>query len=80
MPSVMHLGCILCQMNMEEAFNCATINSAASLGLADKYGSITIGKVGNCLILDAPNWKHIVYQFGNHQKLIQTKIISGQVF
>ena len=33
MPFVMHLGCILCKMTMEEAFNAATINSAFSLGL-----------------------------------------------
>ena len=33
MPFVMHLGCILCKMTMEEAFNAATINSAYSLGL-----------------------------------------------
>ena len=33
MPLVMHLACILCKMNMEEAFNAATINSAYSIGL-----------------------------------------------
>lgn len=67
-------------MNMEEAFNAATINSAASLGLDKEYGTITTGKQANALILDAPNWKHIVYQFGNHEKLIETKIIDGVVY
>ena len=38
MPTVMHLACILCKMNMEEAFNAATINSAYSLGLDKTTG------------------------------------------
>ena len=32
MPMVMHLACILCGMNMAEAFNAATINAAYSIG------------------------------------------------
>ena len=80
MPMVMHLACILCKMTMEEAFNAATINAAASLGLEGDFGSITVGKRANALIVDAPHWKHIVYQFGNQQRLIQTKIINGVVY
>lgn len=77
MPMVMHLACILCKMNMEEAFNAATINSAYSIGLENETGSITIGKNANLLVLDSPNWKHIIYQLGNHQNLIEHKIING---
>lgn len=79
MPFVMHLGCILCKMTMEEAFNAATINSAFSLGLTDSYGSITEGKVGSCLVLDAPSWKHIVYQLGNHQNVVKHVILEGRI-
>ncbi|CAG5108443.1 Oidioi.mRNA.OKI2018_I69.chr1.g3798.t1.cds [Oikopleura dioica] len=79
MPLVMHLACIICKMNMEEAFNAATINAAYSLGLTDSYGSITEGKVGSCLVLDAPSWKHIVYQLGNHQNLMKNIIINGRI-
>ena len=39
--------------------------------------SITEGKDANVLILNAPNWKHIIYQLGNHQNLIEDKIING---
>ena len=92
MPMVMHLACILCGMNMEEAFNAATINAAYSIGktltsnqertfsgLSNDRGSITTGKRADMVIVDAPNWKHITYQLGNHQNLVETTIINGVV-
>ena len=42
MPLVMHLACILCKMNMEEAFNAATINSAYSIGLGKSQISLLL--------------------------------------
>ena len=49
------------------------------LGLAADRGSITTGKRADLVILNAPNWKHIIYQLGNHQNLINKTIINGQV-
>lgn len=37
---------------LETAIGCATMNSAKSVGLYDKYGSITPGKVGNVVLLN----------------------------
>lgn len=37
---------------LENAVGCATINAAKSVGLDDKYGSITPGKVGNVVLLN----------------------------
>ncbi len=37
---------------LESAIACATINPAKSVGLYDKYGSITEGKVGNVVLLN----------------------------
>ena len=42
MPLVMHLACILCNMNMEEAFNAATINSAYSIGLGKSKTTLVL--------------------------------------
>ena len=42
MPLVMHLACILCKMNMEEAFNAATINSAYSIGLGKSKTTLVL--------------------------------------
>lgn len=37
---------------LETAIGCATMNAAKSVGLYDKYGSITPGKVGNVVLLN----------------------------
>lgn len=47
---------------MAEALVAATINGASALNLAHRVGSLEVGKEGDCFILDAPSWEHIVYQ------------------
>ena len=37
---------------LESAVKCAAVNSAKSIGIYDKYGSITPGKVANIVLLD----------------------------
>lgn len=37
---------------LESAVGCATINPARSVGIDDKYGSITVGKVANAVLLN----------------------------
>lgn len=37
---------------LESAIGCATINPAKSVGIDDKYGSITVGKVANVVLLN----------------------------
>lgn len=37
---------------LETAIGCATVNPAKSLGVYDKYGSISVGKKANMLLLD----------------------------
>lgn len=39
-------------ISLESALACATMNPAKSVGLYDKYGSITEGKVGNVVLLN----------------------------
>lgn len=40
------------EIPLESAVACATMNAAKSVGLYDKYGSITAGKIGNVVLLD----------------------------
>ena len=61
MCTAMNLGCVLFKMTMPEALVAATINAASCIDVADECGSLEIGKRGDCIILDAPTWEHIVY-------------------
>ncbi|CAL8115412.1 unnamed protein product [Orchesella dallaii] len=79
MPMVMHMACILFKMSLEEALVASTINAAASLGMSETHGSIEVGKKGDLVLVDVPTWEHLVYQFGEHDHLIQMVIKDGLV-
>ena len=53
MKFIMSLACIKMRLLPEEAFNAATLNGAAAMGLSDEYGSIAVGKQAK-LILTTP--------------------------
>jgi imidazolonepropionase len=52
------------KMTVEESLIAATLNGAASLRLAHEIGSIEAGKRADLVLLDAPNYLHLVYHFG----------------
>ncbi|XP_037090879.1 probable imidazolonepropionase [Pollicipes pollicipes] len=79
MPLVMHLACVNLRMTMAEALSAATINAAASLGRAASHGSLEVGKQADLLVLDAPSWKHLIYQFGEAAHIISHVIKRGRV-
>lgn len=65
LPFVMNLACVQMRMNMNEALVACTINAAAALGKHDTHGSLEVGKVGDCVVIDAENWEHIIYELCN---------------
>ncbi|XP_066538045.1 probable imidazolonepropionase isoform X2 [Hoplias malabaricus] len=77
MPMVMHLACVTLKMSMPEALAAATINAAYALNCSQLHGSLEPGKQGDLLIINAPRWEHLIYQFGSHQELIRFVIIKG---
>lgn len=79
MPIVMHLACILLHMTMSEVLVAATINSAAALGMSDRYGSLEVGKMGDFLILNTSKWEHLIYKFGCHAEVIRCVVKGGRV-
>jgi imidazolonepropionase len=77
MPIVIALACLLYRLTIPEALIGATLNAAGSLGLADKIGSLSVGKQADIIILDIPNYQHIPYQFGRN--FIKTVIRKGKI-
>lgn len=64
MSMVMQLATLQMKMTVEESLTAATLNGAASLGLAYETGSIEVGKRADIALIDAPNYLHLVYHFG----------------
>lgn len=68
MNFVVATACIKMKMTPEEVINAATINGAYAMGLENKVGTITKGKLAN-LILTKPinSYGFIPYSFGTNQ-------------
>ena len=64
MQVVMQLATLQMKMTVEESITAATLNGAVSLRMADEVGSIEEGKRADFVLLDAPNYLHLVYHFG----------------
>jgi imidazolonepropionase len=64
MPMVIQLATLQMKMTVEESLTAATLNGAYSLRLAHETGSIEPGKRADLVLLDAPNYLHLVYHFG----------------
>ncbi|MBK8049897.1 MAG: imidazolonepropionase [Anaerolineales bacterium] len=76
MPFIMALACRYQKLTPAEALNAATINAAYAIGLGDQVGSLAPGKQADLLILDAPDFRHLVYWFGHN--LVRNVIKRGQ--
>lgn len=61
---IMAIACLNMKMTMEEVLNAVTLNAAYSLEISNKTGSIHVGKQADLLILDAADYRYLVYNFG----------------
>ena len=64
MPMVMQLATLLMKMTVEESITAATLNGAHSLRLGHQIGSIEPEKRADLVLIDAPNYLHLIYHFG----------------
>lgn len=71
------LACRYMRLTPAQAIAAATINAAAAIGLADRVGSLEVGKQADLLILSVPDYRHLGYRFGPN--LVQTVIKKGSV-
>ena len=79
MNFVASLGSIKLKMNAEQVINATTLNGAYAMGLENKLGTISIGKIAN-LIITKPiqNYQYLHYSFG--ENLIDKVIIAGEEY
>jgi imidazolonepropionase len=64
MPMILALACLGMGMDVAEAVTASTLNAAAAIGRAAELGSIEVGKRADLIVLDAPSYHHLVYEFG----------------
>jgi imidazolonepropionase len=77
MQMVSSLACTQLRMTPEEVITASTINAAYAIGLGDKVGSIEVGKQGDLVLMDGPNYMHLPYRFGTN--LVKLVIKAGKV-
>jgi imidazolonepropionase len=64
MPMVLSLACREMKLSPEEAITAATLNGAASMGLAGRLGSLEPGKQADLAVFDVRDYREIPYYFG----------------
>ncbi|XP_022207502.2 probable imidazolonepropionase [Nilaparvata lugens] len=79
MPMVMYIACACMGMTMAESFNAATLNAAATIDDTRLYGAVAVGKYADLVLIEAPRWEHIIWQYGNHNDLISYVIKKGKI-
>ena len=70
-------ACLESGLTAEETLTGMTLNAAASLGLADRVGSLEPGKAADVVVLDAPDDRHLVYHWGANS--VKTVVRDGRV-
>jgi imidazolonepropionase len=66
LPLAMAIACRYQKLTPAEALVAGTLNAAHAIGLGDRVGSLEPGKQADLLMLDAPDYRHLAYQFGGN--------------
>ena len=74
---VMAVACRYQNLSPAEALNACTINAAHALGIGGNVGSLEVGKQADVLIVGAPDYRYLAYQFGTN--LVECVIKRGQI-
>jgi imidazolonepropionase len=64
-------------MTPVEIINAVTLNAAVGVGLANKKGTIEVGKDADLVIFDCPNLDYLFYHFGVN--LVSKVFINGKL-
>ncbi len=71
------LACTQCRMTIPETICAITLNAAHAVGKGDVCGSIEVGKRGDLVILDTPEYEMIPYHFGHNH--VRQVICNGKI-
>jgi imidazolonepropionase len=77
MQFALALACRYMKLTPAQAIAAATINAAAAIDRADQVGSLETGKLGDVLILNIFDYRHLGYRFGTN--LVKTVVKRGEV-
>ena len=64
LPEAITFGALRLLLSADECLTAATLNAAASLGRADRLGTLEAGKQADIVVLDAPSHRFLAYEFG----------------
>lgn len=76
LPMVMAIACRYQKLLPAEALNACTINAAAALNLADRVGSLEVGKQADFVILNHPDYRSMIVEFGRN--FVEHVYIKGE--
>ena len=77
MPEVVSWSALRYGFSAAECLTAATLNAAATLGLADELGSLEPGKRADLIVCDIPNLEHLAYELGRNP--VRAVVVSGEV-
>jgi imidazolonepropionase len=77
MPLAMAIACRYQKLTPAEALVAGTINAAHAIGMGGRVGSLEAGKQADLLMLDAPDFRHLAYQFGGN--LVAKVVKKGSI-
>ncbi len=77
LPEAMTWGALRLRLSAAECLTAATLNAACSLGRGDRLGSLEPGKQADVVVLDVPDHRHLVYEFGRNP--VRAVVVRGEV-
>lgn len=77
LPLAMAIACRYQRVLPAEALVAATVNAAHAIGLGERVGSLEPGKQADLLVLDAPDYRYLAYEFGGSP--VRTVVKRGAV-
>jgi imidazolonepropionase len=73
MQIILAFACRQLKMSAAEVITAATINSAYSLGLSDRLGTLEVGKQADIVLMGVSDYRELPYYFGVNHCLVTIK-------